>query len=134
MSFKLDNMVVSFVLFATLVTLLITAYNGLEENYGIIKTDVNEDNESIMEELNNLTIIQSINGTITGVYALENPTSNILDVLGALATAGIGVVKIVTSIISLPIEIIGIITGFYYIPPMVSIAIGIIFLVAKPYL
>ena len=122
-------MVASFLLFAALVSLIMFSYNSLIDNYGLTKTDLNDEGNNIVDELNNLNIITSINSTVTGVYKLKNPTSTQFDVLGALASAGIGVIKIVTSIITLPIEIIGIITGFYYVPPILSIVLGLIFII-----
>ena len=126
---QLNHIVSSFVIFAVLITLLITGYSGLVDNYDVQKTVINGSNDNVIDKLNQINIISGINDSVSGVYKISNPNSNAFDVLGALATAGIGVIKIVTGIISLPIEILGIITDFYYIPPIISIGIGLIFII-----
>jgi hypothetical protein len=47
--------------------------------------------------------------------------------LGNLASLGIGLIKVVGSIITFPVEIIGIITDFYQLPPIISTLVGLMF-------
>lgn len=124
---KSEHIVTGFVLFAVLVTLIITSYSAILTDYGLTKGDVDADGDNVMDKLNNLTIIFGINQTVTGVYKITNPTSSVFDILGALASAGIGVLKIVAGVLLLPVDILGVITGFYYIPPIINIGVGIIF-------
>jgi len=129
--FKMEwkQIVSSFVVFAMIVGLFMTAYDGLRAEYGFIPQDTNDDGESIMQELANINIIGGINESVTAVYKISPPTGAQADILGALASAGLGILKIVTGVITFPIEIIGVITGFYYIPPIVSVGVGLIFII-----
>ena len=126
---KLDNIVAGFVIFAVLTGLLVTAYSNVQSMYGISKTNVNEDGEDVMDRLNNINIISGINSSLSGIYNLKNPAGSAFDILGALTSVGVGVVKIVTGILTFPIEIIGAITDFYFVPPIVSIGLGLVFII-----
>lgn len=118
----------AFILFAMLVGLSVQNFSELKTNYNITTTG-EHGGYNIMENLNNLNIIQGLNKTFEGIYTIKSPSSSSVgDILGALATVGIGILQLSSGILLLPIEIIGVITGFYYVPPIVSIGIFLIFI------
>jgi len=119
----LRHYVAGLIIFACLISLYSAFYIGIETNYNITRD--NSSGSNIMESIEDINIISNINSTATNFYKLSNPT-NTFDLLGAMALTGYGVVKIVGSTITLPIEIIGVITSFYYIPPIISTIIGIL--------
>jgi hypothetical protein len=125
---EMSNVVASFVIFAVITGLWATVYTGLQETYGFTP-QATIDNETIMDKLNDINIISGINQSVTGIYDLKAPTGAKADILGALASAAIGVLKIITGVITFPIEIIGVITGFYYIPPLVCAGAGLLFII-----
>jgi len=107
----------AFVIFALIVTLYGNIFIEVEDAYNLTRTgDVNGSN--VMESIQNINIIQAMDGLTSAIYTIANPT-NTFDLLGAMALAGIGILKTIASIVLLPIEIFGVITGFYYIPPIV---------------
>jgi len=128
MGLKLSNIIVGFIILSILTALLSQIYGGLQNHYGITKT-YTKDGLDVMDKLNSINIVSGMNSTITGMYKIGNPTATNSDIIGGLATAGIGFLKIATGIITLPIEIIGVITGFYYVPPEAAIALGLIFII-----
>ena len=119
----LRHYVAGLIIFAGLISLYSAFYLDIETNYNITRDNVTDDN--IMESIEDINIISSINETATNFYKLSNPT-NTFDLLGAMALAGYGVIKIIGSTITLPIEIIGVVTTYYYIPPIVSTILGIL--------
>lgn len=123
------QIVSSFVVFAVMIALFASIYTGIQQEYGFIPQDTNDDGDNIMEELADINIISGINDSVSAIYKINPPTGAKADILGALASAGLGVLKIITGIISFPIEIIGVITGFYYIPPIVSVGASLIFII-----
>lgn len=129
MVLKLSHVVVSFLLFATLTTLAGGFYTGVQEHYGIEKNDTDANGNDVMDRLNQITIISGINQSVSGIYSITNPTGSTADILGALAAAGIGVIKIITGIIVFPIQIIGAITDFYFIPDVVAVVLGLVFII-----
>lgn len=118
----LRHYVAGLVIFACIVSLYAGFYIDVQTNYNVTR-DNNESN--IMESIEDIGIITSINSTADSLYSLGSPT-NTFDLLGAMALTGVGVVKIIGSTILLPIEIIGVITDFYYIPSIVSLIIGLL--------
>jgi len=115
--------VIGLVIFAGMISLYSGFYVNMENEYNITRDNVTGSN--IMESIDNINIIGNINSTASAFYTLANPT-NTFDLLGAMALAGYGVIKIVGGTITLPIEILGIITQFYYIPSIISTIIGVI--------
>lgn len=123
------HIVTSFVIFSVMIALFLGFYNGLQEEYGFVPQALDENGDSVMEGLANINIISGINNSLTAIYKINPPTGSQFDILGALASAGLGILKIVTGIFSFPFEIIGVITGFYYVPPIFSIGAGLIFII-----
>jgi len=124
-----SHIVASFVVFSVIVGLFGVAYDGFQEEYGFVPQATNAEGDNVMQELADINIISGINDSLTAIYKINPPTGSQFDILGALASAGLGILKIVTGIISFPIEILGIITGFYYIPPLITAGISLIFII-----
>ena len=125
---KLNHAVVGFVWMAILFSLFATSFNSIQDTYTIQETFNDESGTNVMESLNNLNLLGGVNQTVEGIYSISNPT-NPIDVLGSLLSAGIGVIRIATGIVSFPLEILLVITDYYtgWIPPIVSQGFGIIF-------
>ena len=119
--------VIGFVIFAGMISLYATMYIDMENNYNITRD--NSSGSNIMESIEDINIITNINQTAGAFYRLGNPT-NTFDLLGAMALAGYGVISIIGSTITLPIEILGVITQYYYIPPMISTIVGVIMILS----
>jgi hypothetical protein len=126
----------SLVIFAVLIGLVIVMYKGLETDYGITKGDTRNttnavtgvvESMNIMDRLDNLLILKGINQTLSGIYTIKEPSAKFLDILGALASTGIGVIKLTGGLIVFVPQVVYIIMTFYYIPPVV--AAGFIILV-----
>lgn len=124
---KLGNAMRALLIFGSLIIIFVSIYSGLEDQYGITKTDT-RDGEDIGDRMKNLNIIGGINQTATGLLRIAQPTGA-ADVLGGLASTGFGFVKTLGSLLTFPVEIVGVLTGFYYIPPIVPTAIIIFILI-----
>lgn len=119
--------VVATFVFTLVVSLLVTIYGGLEEEYGVIPQAVNDQGYDVMDALNQTNMIAGSNDILAAISDFTAPNANAFDILGALATGAIGALQIVGGIITFPAEIIGIVTGFYYIPPILTVMVPIIF-------
>jgi len=116
--------VAALVVFAVLVGLFINAYSGMEDSYDVTKTDVQsmqvntalnetkEVNGSIMDQLQELDLIEGINKIGDGMVRFAEPTG-VLDILGGLASVGIGLLKTITGLITIPATFTYIITRYY---------------------
>lgn len=102
-------------MFAIMVGLLLTFYNGLASTYELDNTDTVND-MNIMVSLENLDIIIAMNQSLTGIYELSAPTGTVFDIVGALASTGIGVIKLVIGLLKFPFQILGIINLYYPLP------------------
>lgn len=125
---KLNNMLASFLIFAALIGLLVSAYNGFDSTYSLHQNGENAAGENIMEALDNINFIAGINQSVTAIYKIVNP-SNVFDVVGGLLTGGIGAVRTVLGFVSIVPEVLLVVTNFYtgLIPPILSQIIGILF-------
>jgi hypothetical protein len=127
MAIKLGHVLAGFLVFAVLTVLFSEAYAGFTEAYNITPTDT-RDGQTIMEKLDSIVLISGMQETVDSIFNIVNP-SNAFDVVGGFLAIGIGVFKIASGLISFPVEIIGVVTGFYYIPPVVAQALSIIFMI-----
>jgi len=128
MAFKLSNVLVSFVLFAVLTSLFSSFYGAIAENYGITETDTIED-ETIMQKLEKVVLLDGIKRIVTAGLDITNPSST-FDIIGGFLSVALGVFQIATGLISFPVEIIGIVTGFYpALPPIIAQGLGLIFII-----
>lgn len=113
---KLRHPVAALILFSVLITLCINIYTGLEENYEIEKGDIhtveNITTGNIADQFKAMNLIQGINGISNAIMKISAP-GNLLDLLGGLAAAGLGTLKTVIGIITIPYEIVHVIITFY---------------------
>ena len=122
---KISHWVASFVIFAILTSLFITIYTGVEDGYNVTKSDVMNlsfSNSSyggervtegnIMEQFKEMNLIEGISEITASISNLGAP-GNALDILGNLASLGLGVLKITTGVIIAPASIVFIISKFY---------------------
>jgi hypothetical protein len=120
---NLRNYAASFIIMAVLVSLCLTIYSGFETKYAITRDTGQETN--IMEKLSHLNLIQGINRLIQGVQGLKNANLlNPLDLLGALASAGIGILQVIGGTATLPFDIFGVLSEYYFIPPIIETFVG----------
>lgn len=119
----------SLVVIALLTSLISMAYADIKDQYGFTETyEGGDGNGNIAERIESMGLVTSINTFTDGVLKLANPNTP-ADIIGGLMSSAIGALGLLFGTFLLPIEIFGVITGFYYIPPPVSIAVGMIVLV-----
>lgn len=125
---KIQHPVASLVIFAIVVSIAVGVYSyGLQDGYGVEPDGLDpETNQSIVEEWNNLLIIQSMNDITSGIFKLKDPTGNLLDVVGGLLSAGIGILKLVPGLLIFPVQILVILAKFYTFPPILIVGIALI--------
>ena len=110
------HLVAGFVLFAVLIGLLINVYTGLETEYGITKNDtktINGTTGNIVDHLRDLNLLSGISQLQVGIQQLSPGTGTQFDVLGGLASVGVGALKVISGIVTTPFEIVNIIVTFY---------------------
>ena len=116
----LRHPVAAMILLATLIGLLIPVYNALETGYGItdsgIKTAVNESGGeftgNIIEHFEKINLISGITGITANVEEIA-AGSGVLDIVGGLAGAALGILKSVLGLLTIPYEITNILLLFY---------------------
>ncbi len=133
---KLRWLVTSLVIFAMLTGLAVQINKGLIEDYSIIETDLSTNEiggssefgaeQNIAEMLNSLNIIEGMDQISSSVVTLQQPTSTQFDVLGALASASVGVLQTITGLLTFPFEIGTIILKFYHIPNIIIVGLNLI--------
>ena len=123
---KMENVLVSVIIFVTIIGLFSFAFTGMKNEYDINPQDL-KDGQTILEKLENLQLIQGIEDIVLSIQKLADPTGTPFDIVGALTAAGIGILKVTTGTILLLPDVLGVITEFYYIPEPVSIGLGLIF-------
>ena len=111
--------VAGFVIFAVLIGLLLNFYTGLEEGYGIERgdtrntTDTNLTNANIMDQFEAMNLIEGMAGIDAGITELTAPGASLTDIVGALMSVGIGVIKTIIGVLIFPYDIVRIILGYY---------------------
>jgi len=119
----------SLVIFAMLISLIGTTYTGMQDTYGFTNTYTgNEGTKNIAQTITELGIIQRLNNIMDGIFQIANPTG-LADILGGIALVGFGALGFVAELVVLPITIFGLLTNFYYIPPIVSTGLGLLIMV-----
>ena len=118
------NPVIALLMFVVLIGVVVSWNNYTESNFLTSESDI-KDGYDIGNALNNLPILQGINKTATAIDGITNPTGNSIDLLGALASAGLGVIKTISGVITLPYNIISVVGNYYAIPPVFIIVIQI---------
>lgn len=129
MAVKLSNIVMSLGIFATLIALLTTGWNGIQEGYTITETNL-QNGSSVNDMLDALIILQGMNEIIDAGMNLRTPDANLFDLLGGLAGAGLGVVQISLGLITTPVEIAVILVKYYAIPsPVITLILFFLFVI-----
>jgi len=128
------HLVAGFVLFAVLIGLLINAYTGLEVEYNITRNDtkvINGTSGNIVEHLRDLNLLQGISDLQVGIQQLSPSTGTQFDVLGGLASVGVGSLKVISGVVTTPFEIVNIITTFYAgeVPGIIATSLAMIVVV-----
>jgi len=128
------HLVAGFVLFAVLIGLLINAYTGLEVEYNITRNDtkvINGTSGNIVEHLRDLNLLQGISELQVGIQQLSPSTGTQFDVLGGLASVGVGSLKVVSGVVTTPFEVVNIITTFYAgeVPGIIATSLAMIVVV-----
>lgn len=116
----LRHPVAAMVLMAVLISLLIPMYKALETGYGItdtgIKTAVNatggEFTGNIIDHFDHLRLKEGLSDISSSITKIATG-SNVIDLLGGLAGAALGILKSVLGLITIPYEIISILLLFY---------------------
>ena len=132
MGLKFENISSGLVLFSVLVALVLSISSGIYEEYGVSSDYIDDDRKTVIEKLNDINFISGfaeLQDVITGIYGTEDSTGSEFDILGSLRAGGIGTIKLLTGIITAPLEIIGVITGFYTIHSTVSMGLGLIIII-----
>lgn len=107
--------VAALVLFAVLTGVFVQLYSSLENDYSVVSTDdITSKGVSgnLADHLANINLLGGIEDVRTNIANLKPGTST-FDILGSLASAGIGVLKLAFGIFSLPYEIVSVIVLFY---------------------
>lgn len=109
----LRHPVAALVLFSVLLSLLITIYNdGLVENYDITEGDLREE-KNIAEQLSELNLVEGVAEIGAGIAELSPGSASSIDILGGLASVGLGALKTVAGLGTAPYSITTIILGYY---------------------
>lgn len=113
----LKHAVASLVIFAVLVGLVINFYDGIESQYGIIKGDQktiqNLTTGNIMDQFKEMNLLEGIQQINNAVFELNPGSSSTIDILGALASLAIGILKSVVGLLTAPYSIMSIILTYY---------------------
>ena len=134
---NLRNPVVAFILFGLLAGLCVLIFNGFEESYNLneqgtqnVNISGNSTDGNIMEQFERLNLIEGMNQIGDSILEIGTPGVGIVDIVGALAGVGIGVLKTIVGVVTLPFSVGYIILVYYAsIPPIIVGAIGTIFFV-----
>jgi len=128
MEIKMSNTVGAFLILSLLTGLTAFIYGGFTDEYDLTPQYVDANGNDIITRLNSVSIV---NGTNTFIDGVRNVASgNPVDLLGGLKASATGLIKTLFGILTAPAEIIGIVTGFYYIPPEIAIFLQVFITVA----
>lgn len=125
---KLKGIMSSMIIFAVLVILVVNFWADYRVSYDLADTEEElQDGMTIFEKLNTLNLLQGINRLKTGIEKITSIGSADFDILGGLATSGIGVLQTIGGIVTFIPQIAAIIMGFYpiLIPEIIPTLIGL---------
>lgn len=120
---RLKNAVTAFVIMYGLIILLTTAWGGFKDSY-----DIQEENtvggENIFQKLSGLDMIAGINDLSMGIQEISK--LKVTDILGGIALIASGSLQLIGGVVTFPIDLFGIVSGFYgnILPPIVSKIVG----------
>jgi len=126
----LRHPVIGLVIFVMLVSLCVTIYSGFEDKYAITETGtqvINGTNGNIVDHLSELHILTTIENFKSAIQHIVAP-QGITDLLGALASAAIGILELIWGIFAFPLEIMNIVLLFYNVPGIIVVGINLIIL------
>ena len=109
------NPTIALLMFVVLISVVVSWNNYTESNFTVSDSDI-KDGYDVGNALSNIRILQGINDTSNAFQTMTTPTGNPVDLLGALASGGLGVLKTITGIITFPYEIISVVGKYYAIP------------------
>jgi len=127
----LRHAVAGLVIFALFITLFVGIFTPMEDNYPLTISG-EKNGQNIVEILQNISIISGMEELNTAIFKASPSTGNSIDILGALASAAVGILLLVGGVLTFPVEILAIIFiqgengGFYYIPPIIPITLTIL--------
>ena len=127
---KIRSMVFSFAIFMSLITLVISSWEGVSEGYDVQEENL-QDGQTIFQKLKGLNLIKGINVLSAGITQVVSLGSG-LDILGGLALVASGALQTIGGIVLFPLQIFGFITGFYgdIFPAEVGILAGFFAVIA----
>lgn len=126
MGLKVRNILIGWVILGILSSLLSGTYANFESAYDLDKSAVDSEGNNVVDKINQMNLINGSSTLIQGIYEITG-SNNPIDLVGGLISVGIGFIKTITGVITIPVELFGIITGFYFIPPIVKYGIIAIF-------
>ncbi len=117
----LRHPVAAMILLATLLSLLIPVYQALQDGYGITESDTktytsrtsgNTTTGNIAEQIEGIGLIQGLSGISSSITKIATG-SNVVDLLGGLAGAALGILRSILGLLTIPFDIAIIISKFY---------------------
>jgi len=123
---NMRHKVAGFLVLGLLFTLVLGAFNAVKDGYGFTEEyPVNDgvNNQNIFEQLDDVQLIQGINKLTASFSSIVAP-SNILDLLGAMASAGVGILQTLAGVVIFPPQLFAIIALYYHIPGIIGTFLG----------
>jgi len=124
---KIRNAVGAFVIMYALIALVVGGFSGIKEGYDIEEGNLDSEDKNVFQKLSEMNLLQGTEELGKSIERLGK-VSNPFDLVGAIALGAFGTLQVIGGIVTFPIEIFGIITGFYanIIPPVVTRIIGLL--------
>lgn len=132
-------MVMAFLLLGTMITLINNFWSGFDEGYNIEQDNL-QDEQNVFQKLKGIQMLEGLSEIQEGLFKIT-ALGGISDLLGGLALSGLGILQVIGGVVTLPFELLGIVTNFYgiLIPTAITkllgsfvvITVGFILLSAK---
>jgi len=114
------HFVVGLLVFAVVIGIFVDFNNEINENYNLednFTKTLNLRNETVNgnigQHLNKLLIIDATNTISEGITKLTPGAGDLRDILGGLASVGIGALKTISGVFIFPFQIVDIFVSFY---------------------
>jgi len=123
------NPIVGLVFFSVFIGLVVLAHGGIIDSYHVTESSIQtievggvNQTGNIGQQIMNLNLISGVQGVSNGLIKLVPGAGSTFDLIGGLMSIGIGAIKSVFGLLSIPIEIMFIITSYYglIIPEMIQ--------------
>lgn len=123
---KIRNAVGAFIIMYALIILIVNAFSGFNEGYSLEEQNTQE-GKNVFQKLSEINLIEGMDEMGNSIEKLGK-LSNPLDLVGAIALGAFGTLQVIGGIVTFPLEIFGVISGFYdnIIPPIVTQIIGLL--------